>query len=219
MRDMLERQLQDDSNQVFTVANLNTYLNFGLQFMQTAVLQHDPEAFIEISTAPTTASGTYDELYAKPQGLLSVVKVELDLDGDGTYVLAEKRRNDQLDLFEKGTVTTSLEHWAPKGRWIRVYPVPTSVVATGIRLTFVPTLTMGDDADVPDLHLHLHKGIVYAARMDALADTDEDTDPQTLDTLTKKIAIILDRIPLYYSAGHGEPDRFEVDVDHTDGWV
>lgn len=218
MRDMLERQLQDDSNQVFSVANLDTYLNFGLQFMQTAILQVDPEAFQEISTAPTTASGTFDDLYAKPQGLLSIVKVELDLDDDGTFTQAFKRRNDQIDAYAAGTTATNDEHWALKGRWLRIYPTPTVVVSAGIRLTFVPTLTMGADADVPDLHLHLHKGIVYSARLDALGDTDEDMDPQVLDTITKKIAVIIDRIPLYYTQAHGEPDVMEVDVDHLEGW-
>jgi len=220
MRDTLERQLQDDSNQIFSVANLDQYLNQGLQFMQTAVLQSDPEAFQEISTAPTTAADDgYDDLYAKPQGLMQIVKVELDLSGSGTYTQAFKRYNYQIDAFVNGSETTSLQHWSTKGRWLRIYPTPTVVVAAGIRLTFVPTLTMGADTDVPDLHIHLHKAIILAARMDALADTDEDVDPNTLDTLTKKLAIIIDRVPLYYSQSHGEPDVFDPDINAEDGWV
>jgi len=77
---------------------------------------------------------------------------------------------------------------------------------------------MGSDSDVPDLPLVLHKGIVYAARMDALGDTDEDVDQNTLDSLAKKLAIILDRIPLYYGMGHSEPDMMEVGIDHEEGW-
>lgn len=78
---------------------------------------------------------------------------------------------------------------------------------------------MGADTDVPDLPLNLHKGIVYAARMDALGDTDEDIDPQTLDTLSKKLSIILDRIPLYYTQSNAEPDVVEPQVDHEEGWT
>lgn len=115
MRDMLERQLQDDTNQIFSVANLNSYLNYGLQFMQTEILRMDPEAFQEISTADMTASGTFDELYARPQGCINILKVELQYSGDSAYALAYKRYNFQLDKFVSGEETTSAYHWSQKG--------------------------------------------------------------------------------------------------------
>jgi len=218
MRALLERQLQDTGNAVFSDANLNTYLNFGLQFMQSSIMQVDPEAFLEIATTNLISTGDWPMLYPKPQGLIRVMKVEIQEAGESSYTRAYKRRNDQIDDFVAGNTTTTQKHWAQKGRWIRIYPTPSAASTDGLRLTFVPSLTMGADTDVPDLPLHLHKGIVYAARLDALGDTDEDVDPQTLDTLGKKIAVILDRIPLYYGQDHGEPEFFEVGIDAEDGW-
>src|SRR3990167_3383536 len=218
MREMLQRQLQDTGAATFSTANLNDYLNMGLQFMESAILAGDPEAFLEISTTNLVTSGDYPELYPKPIGLITVMKVEVDEDGSG-YAIASKYDNWQLDDFLRDGTSVTTPCWADKGRWIRIYPVPTVAVADGIRLTFVPTLTMGADTDVPDLPLALHRGIVYAARIDALGDTDEDMDAATLDTLTKKLAIILDRIPMYYGQSHSEPDVIQVGIDHEDGWV
>ncbi len=219
MRSMLERQLQDTGNAVWSTANLNTYLNLGLNFMQTAILQVDPEAYFEVSRTNMISTGSYPDLYPFPQGMQRVTKVELQYSTDDTYSQAFKRRNDQIDQFVLGNTETTQNHWAKKGRWLRIYPTPVAASTNGIRLTFVPTLTMGADADVPDLLLTLHKGIVYAARIDALGDTDEDTDAATLDAVSKKLAVILDRIPLYFGQDHSEPEQMEVGIDHEEGWT
>jgi hypothetical protein len=219
MRSMLRRRLQDEGAVNFTNADLNTYLNLGLQFMQTAVMAVKPEAFIEISTANLITTGDWPELYPKPVGLLQIKKVEVDYNGDGTYSKLKKARNDQMDEFVLGNVETTMSRWSEKGRWIRIYEPPQTAVADGLRLTFVPSLTMGADTDVPDLPLVLHKGVVYEAQLEALGDTDEDMDAQTLDVLSKKLAVILDRIPLYYGQDSGEPEVFEVGIDHEDGWT
>jgi hypothetical protein len=219
MRSMLRRRLQDVGAVSFETADLNTYLNLGLQFMQTAVLQGNPEAFQEISTTNLITTGDWPELYPKPVGLLKILKVEVDYNGDGTYSQLKKARNDQMDQFVLGNVETTLSRWSEKGRWIRIYEPPETAVADGLRLTFVPSLTMGSDTDVPDLPLILHKGIVYEAQLEALGDTDEDMDPTTLDVISKKLAVVLDRIPLYYGQDQGEPEVFEVGIDHEDGWT
>jgi len=218
MRDMLSRQLQDLDNAAWSVANKNTYLNLGLQFMQSAVLAVDPEAYIEISTTNLIATGDWPDLYPKPQGLIRIFKVELDYNGDGTYTVAKKLRNDEIVSLRAGNTTQAADGWAQFGRWIKIWPSPTVAATNGLRLTFVPSLTMGADADVPDLPTYLHKGIVYAARLDALGDTDEDVDPAVLDAVSKKLAVILDRIPLYFGQDQSEPEQIEIDIDHESGW-
>jgi hypothetical protein len=222
MKTLLARQLQDDNHAIWTAAVKNDLLNRGLEFIETAILQHNPEAFLEVSTANMIyANDGYDDLYAKPIGLMSIKKVELKYAGETTYSEAKKLRNDQLIEFTEDAVSGVDEgfHWAPFGRWIRIFPVPTATSTAGIRLTFVPTLAMTVDADVPDIPSLMHIGIVYAARMMALSETDEDKAPEAMAALEKRLAIVLDRIPLYYSASHSEPDVFEVDIDHEAGWV
>jgi hypothetical protein len=149
---------------------------------------------------------------------MKILKVEMQEADESSYTQCFKRRNDQLDQFVLGNTATSNKHWAQKGRWIRVYPTPSAASTGGLRLTFVPTLAMGADTDVPDVPLSMHHGIVLAARLEALGDTDEDVDPGTLDAIGKKLAVILDRIPLYYGQDQGEPELFEVGIDHEEGW-
>jgi hypothetical protein len=220
MRTLLARQLQDDNHDLWDSSTKNELLNRGLEFMETAILQVDPESFIEISTANMVYNNDgYDDLYAKPIGCMGIKKVELKYSGDSDYAEASKLRNDQIVDLREDDLDDSQVHWAPFGRWIRIHPMPTATSTAGVRLTFIPTLAMAADSDVPDIPSLLHVGIVYAARMYAMAETDEDKSPEAMAALEKRLAIILDRIPLYYSASHSEPDRFEVAIDHEEGWT
>ena len=72
MRDMLRRRLQETTPKQWANADLNIYLNLGLQFVQTAVLQTSPEEFLSVSTASMVAN---DNLIPKPIGMLTLKKV------------------------------------------------------------------------------------------------------------------------------------------------
>ncbi len=218
MRTILARHLQDPNDTIWSEAVKNTYLGLGLQFMQSSIMQFAPEAFQEVSTTNLISTGDWPMLYPKPQGLLKVIKVEVQESGEDDYSQAFKRRNDQIDQFVLGNEATSLKHWAQKGRWVRIYPTPSAASTDGLRLTFVPTLAMGADTYVPDIPLMLHKGIILMARLEALGDTDEDVDQATLDAIGKRLSVVLERIPLYYGQDHGEPEVFEVGIDHLEGW-
>ena len=61
-----------------------------------------------------------------------------------------------------------------KGRYIVLVPTPTTALTAGLKLEYVPWLTMGSDSDVPDIDIGLHEGIVYRAEMIALGDTAQE---------------------------------------------
>jgi hypothetical protein len=185
--------------------------------MQTAILQVSPEEFLSISTANMVAD---ENLIPKPPGMLSIKKVELKYPTDTAYKKATKARNDEIDaLVEQDLDAYSTYYrYAPFGRWIKYWPTPGSNSSAGMRLTWSPSLTMGADTDVPDLHLNLHEGIIYRAQEIALGDTDEITDPNVLAATQKLLSVVVSRIPLYYQQSGGEPDEFEVDIDKEAGW-
>lgn len=216
---MLRRQLQEDTASQWSNATLNSYLNLGLQFMQTAVLQHDPEAFFEIDR--TDFYDADNGLVPQPVGCIRINKVKVMYDGNDSYLTATWKRNDVIDQYEEDLDEADYvdePYWTMKGQWIRIWPEANATTITdGIELLFVPTLTMGSDADVPLINLHLHEGIVYRAKSIALGDTDEESDPAVLEALDKKLSVVISRIPLYYTS-HGPPGEFELDFDHTLGW-
>ena len=217
MKDLLGSQLQDTGDTEWSDARKNLYLNLGLQFIQTKILEINPEAYQEISKTDIVYSGgDFDDLIAKPQGLLRILKVWLKYSTDTDYVQATHKRRDQL--ISAGNNNDPSYLWAHKGRWIQIHPVPLASSTDGCRLEFVPTLSMGADTDVPDVPLVAHRGIVYAARLEALAETGEDTDPQTTQAIQAKLGEILSRMATYYTSEQGEVDQIEVGLNPTDGW-
>jgi hypothetical protein len=218
LRAMLRRQLQEDTASQWTDATLNGYLNLGLQFMETSVLQHDMEAFIQVDRTDVLVAD--EGLVPKPVGHIRTIDVKIKYANDSAYTFATFRRNDQIeDLVEASTSSTveSEPYWSTYGQWIRYWPLPTATSTDGLELIYVPTLTMGADSDVPLLNTHLHEGIVYRAKAIALGDTDEESDPTVLEALDKRLSVVISRIPLYY-ATDGPPPQFDLGVDHEDGW-
>jgi hypothetical protein len=219
MRTMLRRQLQEDTASQWSDATLNSYLNLGLQFMETAVLQHQPEAFRQVDR--TTFYVADEGLIPKPIGCMRVIDVKVKYPDDTAYTFAVYRRNDQIeeaiDAYESSTMESE-PYWSIYGHWVRVWPEPATDATDGIELIYVPTLTMGADSDVPLLHLHLHEGIVYKAKSVALGDTDEESDPEQMAALDKKLSVCISRIPLYYFSD-GPPPQFDLGLDHEDGWT
>jgi hypothetical protein len=177
MRDMLRSQLQEDTAAIWTDAKLNNYLNLGLQFMQTAVLAHNPEAFLEIDR--TDYYENDDGLVPKPLGCIRIKDVKVKYDGDSAYVFAVKKRNDEIEGYIEAYTSSTMEDepiWSNYGNWIRIWPEADADSTDGVELVFVPTLTMGADTDVPHLALHLHEGVVYRAKEIALGGPPDKFD-------------------------------------------
>lgn len=172
LRTMLKRRLQDTANAQWSDAVLNDYLNFGYQYMEKRILEVDPMAFIYTDTASlTNAVPDY------PMPANSMWEVGVYIKGAGgdyawldyielPWIQAGGSANWDSNPFTSG--------YSRKGRYLVIYPTPTSTIATGLKLEYVPWLTMGSDTDVPELDVGLHEGIVYRAEEIALGDTAQE---------------------------------------------
>ena len=173
LRAMLQRRLQDTANSQWTDAVLNDYLNHGLQYMQKRILEVDPMAFVYTDTATLTSSVSD---YPMPSNSMWEVGVFIRESAGGEYTWLDRierpwlqaggSANWQANPFPSG--------YARKGRYIVIHPTPTLTIATGLKLEYVPWLTMGSDADVPEVDIGLHEGIVYRAEEIALGDTAQE---------------------------------------------
>jgi hypothetical protein len=187
--------------------------------METAVLQHDPEAFIEVDRTNLLVADA--GLIPKPVNHIRTIDVKVKYATDTAYDFAVFRRNDQIEEAIEAYESSTMEeepYWGTYGQWIRIWPVPTADSTNGVELIFVPTLTMGADSDVPLINTHLHEGIVYRAKSIAIGDTDEESDPAALEGLDKRLSVVISRIPLYYNTD-GPPPQFDLGLDHEDGWT
>ena len=222
MRVMLRSRLQEDDGyeDQWTNAKLNGYLSRGLEFMETEMLKYDPEAYMQIDKTSLYAAD--DGLVPMPMGCITVRAVWIYDSVNSKYVLSARRNKFWIDgIAGKNPDLTDDESdylWAPFGRWIKYWPERTTTLTDGMKIEYVPTLAMGADTDVPDLHLNLHEGVVYRAQEIALGDTDETNDPAVLDALNKRLSVVVSRIPLYIQPEHGQPAEIEVDIDKEEGW-
>jgi hypothetical protein len=206
---MLRRQLQEVTAAKWTDATLNLYLNLGLQFVQRRIMAINPEFVIYTDYTNVVSA---QASYPKPIG----TKFECNLyykSSSTATSYTKLSRIPYLDIAEflhANVSPVNLESaYAIKGRFIVIWPTPTSNVTDGLKLEYVPTLSMGADADVPyDIVTDLHEAIVYRAGMIALRDTDE---PGDLFSIELKAA--LEDLPVYYRVS-AKPARIEMDVDH-----
>lgn len=169
MRAMLKDCLQEPSGTAtdqFSIPQLNMLLNRGLLWVATMVQRVNPDAVLAIDTFALAAN---KNLYPVPTGCVAVRKVVRTRDGKRLA----RRSDAYLDATygavtgESVTTGTTLARdpleWAQFGRFIRLGPTPNEALANGIRITYIPSLTMSDDADVPQLVEGLHDAVVNRA--------------------------------------------------------
>jgi hypothetical protein len=191
LRSWLQRRLQDSGNAQWADADLNTYLNASLQYIEKEILKVDPMAFIYQDTA-SIVSGT--QYYPMPSNSMFEV---------GVYTKATGGEYGWLDYIELPWIQAgSSSNWESNpfstgysraGRYLVLYPSPTLSVTDGIKLEYVPWLTMGADTDVPEIDAGLQEGIVYRAEEIALGDTAQEAIKAKED-----LAQVIQAIPLYY---------------------
>jgi len=192
LRNMLTRRLQDSGNAQWSEATLNLYLNMGLQYMEKEILKLDPMAFIYEDTANITTDVSH---YPMPSNSMFEVGVYNRGTSTGAWnwldyielpwIQAGGSTNWDSNPFSKG--------YARSGRYLVIYPTPTASVTTGLKLEYVPWLTMGADADVPEIDVGLQEGIVFRAEEIALGDTAQEAVKAKED-----LAQVITAIPLYY---------------------
>ena len=67
-----------------------------------------------------------------------------------------------------------------QGRYLKISPIPDADSDEGIKLIYVPILSMSSDAEVPPIPVSLHFGIVMAAQLVAYGDTAEVSDKEAV---------------------------------------
>lgn len=197
MRTHLRRRLQEVSPAQWSDSALNDYLNVALQWVQQEVEAIDPEAVLYVDTADLVKGQAE---YALPTNCKTPRRVRVKLDSGGDYVDIEERPLQETfgDWYTNMGTTNrpaSMTVWALQGRFIKLDPTPGQSVTDGLELTYVPALTMGDDADVPEIDVDLHYGIVLMAQVIALADVD---DSSARESALKEYALFAGRLQRHY---------------------
>lgn len=187
LRTWLRRRLQETSEGIWTNSVLNSYLNEGLQVVSAAIALAEPEFVIYQDLRDITIN---EDLYLLPTNCDRVIEVWA-LDDDEYVQLEFRRRKDQNDPA-KTTTTTS---YSLQGRYIRIHPMPAATVVEGIRLFYVPILSLSSETEVPPIPVNLQKGVVYAAQIIAYGDTAETTDK---DYTQKELDAVLNTIRSTY---------------------
>lgn len=172
VRDIVRRRVHDeDSSNVdrWTNARLNTLINLSLGDAQRAITALDPDEFAVIWTAPITADKRRIPL---PAGFHHELAFETKASASGDY----SSLGDPYTYKELLKLTsTDEQRYGRVGRYFMLGPVPGTTISAGIRVTFVKTLTVTVDTDVPAIHVDLHEILVDRTVHKALKETEEDS--------------------------------------------
>lgn len=171
MRDILKDCLQEPAGTAtdqFSIVRLNTLLNRGLLAIQMKVVRANPGAILAVDTFALVA---LKNIYPLPTGAIAIRKVTRTADGKRLAI----RADGYMDVTYGATVGTAIStsvgvtfgtkplDWSPFGRYMRFGPCPDTAVANGIAVTYIPSLTMAADTDVPEIVEGLHDAIVNKA--------------------------------------------------------
>ncbi len=192
LRTWLRRRLQETSAAVWSDATLNFYINEGLFELGQAITRAEPEFALYEDTRSLIAD---EDLYLLPTNCERLVEVHLSTDGTNYEQIEYRRRRDQNRIAGVGDeVDTSIQQtYSRRGQYIRIWPAPTATVASGLKIVYVPVLSLSADDEVPPIVTSLHRGIVIAAQLQAYADTAESTDKQAVQAeLDRYLGLIKD---------------------------
>lgn len=208
------KSLLDESvgtNDYWSEAQLNRYLNMGLAFVESRILMIDPMAFIYRDSFALTAN---EDLYALPVGCITVLRLNSPkrLRVMQESVIARENEN--------GATGRLPTRYGRLGRYVRLGPKPTETIAGQMAITYVPTLTMAADSDTPGIHDNLEWLILLRASIIAISGTAEK---EKLAQNRNQLREGLDEISTYYrpqadSATYMRPDYDIIDGDDPRGF-
>ncbi len=206
MVELLRRRLQEKVAHNWEDVDLKALLNLGLHRTQLAIKQAHPDVALHRAIADIEGPGTTDnDLIVFPPGFVSEYLVEM-LDDGGVY-----RKIKRLNFRETiDRAEGSDTRYARTGKWLKLSPPPTAHVTNGIRIWYVPTLTMADDSDIPDIPLVLHEGPIIWANRIALGETGETSKELAADWIEFK-QLILET----YNVTDADPQYLNVDIDKS----
>lgn len=205
LRTMVRRRLQEDVADQWSDSELNDLINVALQRMQTAIMRVHPEAFISIATANVVVGSTLQaRFYSLPPGFWYETMLEL-LGTDGEYAKLERKSYREARAADEGSDAFYARH----GQYFVLAPAPAAAVTNGLRVTFVPTLSLSADTDVPAIPVGLHAGIVLWAHLFALPESGE---AEAQESVRRDLKALTDEIPLVYLESASDPAYLVPDI-------
>jgi hypothetical protein len=187
---------------------LYVLLNEGIKFVQKKVIAVDPYAFVTISHRDTVV-GSAGEFYEVPPGMW--YEIEVGFKSAASQALYTPLGKGNYHILRSRTTGTT--QYARYGNYFAIWPNPAAAVTSGLRVHFMPTLSMGEKPEnatnVIPLHPAMHMAAVIRAVMYALGDTLESRSE-----LSTELAQELIDIPEYYHSG-GDPQQVRVDFGKT----
>lgn len=201
MRELLRRRLQEEIAENFDDDELDNLLNIGLHRVQLAIKRAHPDASLHRAVA-NIENGV--DLYDFPPGFISEYLVETRDSTSSAY--GKIKRVNFRDTIDRASGSETV--YARTGKWIRISPTPTENVTNGLRIWFVPTLSMSADSDVPDIPLVLHEGPVIWANKVALDETGEASKEVSAEW-AEFIQLIMET----YNVTDADPQYISLDID------
>lgn len=209
LRTLLRKRIQEVTADQWTDSDLNLLMEMALYDLEKEILSERGDAFIRISTCPRTANKTR---FLLPAGCIKTVNVEVKTSASSEYLKLKPRKSHKM--MEDGSAPVSDKpYYDVLGKWLEIRPAVTTTISAGIRLRWVPTLTMDDDTVTPEPDLVLHEAIALGAKVKAFQETDEDAKADA-----ERLQQFLSLIPRYYRRMEESVDQFElagIDVDRS----
>lgn len=191
MRTLLRRRINEPIADNWDDSTLDSLINVAYALVLKQVRKIDPESLLSWDYRDTVAGTIW---YEKPSGTRGPVEVGLKSAAADTDWKALTRKPYYIARQFTSAVETVYCH---RGRYIGIFPAPTTAVVQGIQFIHVPSDSLATDTDVPKLEETLHYGIVVWA---ALLAKGESPEADTKDAV--ELQRILGDIP----ADYGTPD-------------
>jgi hypothetical protein len=199
-RTILSGWLQDTGSVQWSAARLNELIRLALRETEKHVLSFDPDAIKATYTASTTVPTTgKDNIYSYPAGTFAVHEIALSSDGLNYTPLPRRSLPIIREHMQNGYGSESCFVPYDTGHFL-LFPSPTAVVVSGLRVIVAPTLTMTDDTDPFPLPLAFETMVLRQAQVFALWDVGEPTD-----TIQREVDKLKAETPRFYLTNDQPP--------------
>lgn len=147
LRSHTRTYLDESSPADWTDAQINRELNFAYMEVYTAVVETFESYYRVVSTANLVAN---QQEYAVPSDFLKMVRLEVKYDSTGDFYKAGRFDFQQLSTgYDNDTYgSTSRPLYQITGGYIRLLPIPTTSVTSGLRMEYIKTISeLSSDTD------------------------------------------------------------------------
>lgn len=197
MRTLLARRLQDEAADQWSSADKDDLLVVGISKLQAMILDLKPGAFMQISSFATVVD---QDLYAKPTGILQMIRMELQNLTDSRYTeLFPANFEALIDDNPDNTDTSTGQRYAEVGQHFLIRPAPSAVRTA--RIWFSPEISSAnwDTAIQGSIPSALHTLPVDFAVVEMLSETAQPAVEAQV-----RIKVALDLLPAFYGRSNSK---------------